>query len=103
MTHENITVNGAPLKEHLDQQSAIEIAQVRDTEARPKRCYSRASKVRANTSRARTGVGAVVYTSGQKETHVIIMGEVWEWSAKAPFMMSGLGPLGALAYKSRTG
>ena len=56
-----------------------------------------------NVSGARTRPGVVVYQAGQRETHVIVAGNMFRWQDKAPYTRSGHSILGALEYDEKTG
>jgi hypothetical protein len=103
MSSNNITVNGKPLEEHLEQEAAAEIAEVQQVEIREKTWRPPAGRSKfGNTSGARTAPGEVIYTRQGRETHIIISGTMFPWAEKAPYVRSGESVLGAVEYDAKT-
>lgn len=104
MSSSNITFNGKPLEEHLSEETGREIAAVRNENVALKGAIHVPQMTRTvrNHSRARTSPGVVVYQAGQRETHVIIAGNLFAWQDKAPYVRSGHSVLGALEHDAKT-
>jgi hypothetical protein len=100
-----ITVNGKPLQIFIDEEHRREISEVhRDELAQRKFARKRHSitKFDGNHSKAASRRGRIIFTHGQKETHVVIAGIILPWETKAPYVASGLSILGACEYNAES-
>jgi hypothetical protein len=91
-----VTVNGKQLEQHLAEEAAREITEVRNADHPYKRPPASGSKFGSNLSHTRSSVGQIVYQSGQKAQKVVIGRTIFPWHAKAPFVPSGMSVLGAI-------
>lgn len=99
MSLENVTLNGAPVKEYIDKEVGREIGEVRNADKAVKVRRQIVSKSLRNSSGARTTPGRSVFIFDKKTSHVMVCGTLFPAEAKASaFIIAGHSILGAQEY-----
>lgn len=101
MSLSNITIDGRPLSEVVNDHLSREIHETIAEENRITRPPI-PSRFSGNTSGERSSSGSIIWHSGQRETDIFVRGLVLPWIDKAPFVPSGMSVLGAVEYDRNT-